>query len=322
MAESIDGILLLDKPRGMTSNAALQAVKRLLGARKAGHGGTLDPMASGLLPIFFGEATKFAGILLDAEKSYAAELQLGITTTTGDVEGEVIDRRPVVVTDDLLGAVLRSFIGHYEQVAPAYSALKHRGRPHYEYARAGIEVPRPRRRVAIADLTLDSREGNVVRLTVTCSKGTYIRSLAEDIGEGLGCGAHLSGLRRLATGAFQISEAWTLDEMDRASIACRRSRLISPDAPLSTLPRLLLTPEQSLRLRQGQRIVAAPGAVTGSVRIYEITGAFIGLGEITGEGQVSPRRLVAGSLGRSDKPPALATGASEDLNLWTTQGKR
>jgi len=221
----------------------------------------------------------------------------------------VIDQRPVAVTDDRLRAVLGNFVGGYEQLAPAYSALKHRGRPHYEYARAGIEVPRRCRRVSISDLDLDGREGDLVRFTVTCGKGTYIRSLAHDIGDRLGCGAHLAALRRLASGAFQIADAWTLGEMDRATMACRRGRLIAPDSPLSTLPRVTLTPEQSLRLQQGQRIAAVPGAAAGLVRIYALAGAFIGLGEITEDGQVNPRRLVADSprrgpgAGAVDKRP-------------------
>ncbi|MET1083936.1 MAG: tRNA pseudouridine(55) synthase TruB [Burkholderiales bacterium] len=293
VAETVDGILLLDKPLGITSNAALQVAKRLLGARKAGHAGTLDPRATGLLPICFGEATKFAGILLDAQKTYTAEVRLGVTTTTGDAEGDVIDRRPVEVVGDRLHAVLTSFVGGYDQLPPAYSALKYHGRPYYEYARSGGTVPRVRRHVAIPDLTLDSREGDLVRFTVTCSKGTYIRSLAQDIGDRLGCGAHLSGLRRLASGPFQLANACTLSDLAEATIDWRRAKLLAADSPLSTLAEVVISLEETMRLRNGQRIAAVPGTPVGLVRIYAFTRQFIGLGEITRDTQLIPRRLVA-----------------------------
>ena len=307
--ESVDGILLLDKPQGMTSNAALQAAKRLFGARKAGHTGTLDPMASGLLPICFGEATKFAGALLDAYKTYAAELWLGVTTTTGDREGEVVERRLVAVAEDRLREVMGSFVGAYDQIPPAHSALKHRGRPLYEYARAGLEAPRVSRRVEISELEFHGMTGDRVRFTVTCGKGTYIRSLAEDIGSRLDCGAHLSALRRLASGAFRLSDAVTLEEAAEASMEWRRGRLLSAEAPLAGLPELFVAPEETDRVRQGQRLMAAPGTPAGLVRLYASRRQFIGLGEVTRDGFVLPRRLVAEAALR---PDAVAATDGQD----------
>jgi len=291
--ELVDGILLLDKPPGMTSNAALQAAKRLLGARKAGHTGTLDPMATGLLPICFGEATKFSGVLLDAQKTYAAEVRLGITTTTGDAEGEVLAQHPVAVAEHRLREVLASFIGGYDQLPPAHSALKHRGRPLYEYARAGLEAPRIARWVQIPELAYEGRVDERVHLKMTCSKGTYVRSLAEDIGTRLGCGAHLSALRRLASGVFRLSDAVTLGELAEASMEWRRARLLSTDAPLAALPEMVIAPEEINRVRQGQRTVAVRGTPAGLVRIYAMGRRFIGLGEVTEDGFLVPRRLVA-----------------------------
>lgn len=299
--ENVDGILLLDKPGGITSNAALQAAKRLLGARKAGHGGTLDPLATGLLTISFGEATKFSGVLLEADKTYAAEVWLGVTTSTGDAEGTVIERRPVTVEEVELRAVLDSFVGGYEQLPPAFSALKYRGQPLYRYARAGQEAPRLPRRVEIFALKLDGREGDRLRVTVTCGKGTYIRSLAEDIGARLGCGAHLASLRRLASGAFRLMDAVTLPVLEAETREARRVRLLAPEAPLFFLPQVAIAPEVAARLRQGQRAGAAPGIPVGLVRVYvdSIPTRFMGLGEVTPDGYLLPRRLIAEQSGRA-----------------------
>jgi tRNA pseudouridine55 synthase len=291
--ETVDGVLLLDKPAGMTSNAALQAVKRLYGARKAGHTGTLDPMASGLLPICFGEATKFAGVLLDAHKTYAAELCLGVTTTTGDAEGEIVERRSVAVAEDRLREVMAGFVGDYDQLPPAYSALKHRGRPLYEYARAGLEAPRVARRVQVLALAFHEMTGDRVRFTVTCSKGTYVRSLAEDIGGRLGCGAHLTALRRLASGAFRLSDAVSLGEVVEAPVEWRRTRLLPADEPLAGLPETIFGPEEAQRVRQGQRAIAPSGTPAGLVRIYSSRRRFLGLGEVTPDGFLAPLRLIA-----------------------------
>lgn len=292
---NVDGVLLLDKPGGITSNAALQAAKRLLGARKAGHGGTLDPLATGLLTISFGEATKFSSALLEATKTYAAEVRLGVTTSTGDAEGTMIERRAVTVDDTTLSAVLASFVGGYEQLPPAFSALKYRGQPLYRYARAGQDAPRVARRVEIAELILDGREGDRFFVTVTCGKGTYVRSLAEDIGARLGCGAHLAGLRRLASGSFRLVDAVTLPALEAETLDARRARLLDPEAPLSSLPQVSIAPEIAACLRQGQRVVAAAGIPVGLVRVYvdSIPRRFMGLGEVTADGNLLPRRLVA-----------------------------
>jgi tRNA pseudouridine55 synthase len=204
----IDGALLLDKPLGLSSNAALQQARRLFGAAKAGHAGTLDPLASGLLVVLFGEATKFAGPLLDADKEYLATLKLGERTATGDAEGEVLERRPATLEG--LPAVLERFRGEIDQVPPMYSALKHQGTPLYRLARRGEEVERNARRVRISRLEATEAAGDRLVLRVVCSKGTYIRVLAEDIGEALGCGAHLSALRRTASGRFNVAQAATL----------------------------------------------------------------------------------------------------------------
>jgi tRNA pseudouridine55 synthase len=292
---NVDGILLLDKPAGITSNAALQAAKRLVGARKAGHGGTLDPLATGLLVIALGEATKFSGVLLEAEKTYAAEIRLGVTTSTGDAEGTVVERRPVTIDEAGVSAVLASFIGGYEQLPPAFSALKYRGRPLYRYARAGEEAPRAPRRVEIFELALDECGADRLRVTVTCGKGTYIRSLAEDIGARLGCGAHLAGLRRLASGSFRLTNAVPLPALEAETQDARRARLLPPEAPLLSLPQVAIAPEEAACLRQGQRASAAPGIPVGLVRVYvdAMPRRFVGLGEVTAAGELLPRRLIA-----------------------------
>lgn len=203
----VDGVLLLDKPVGLSSNAALQKAKWLLAALKAGHTGTLDPFADGLLPLCFGEATKFSAFLLDSDKRYRATMRLGITTTTGDPEGEVLTERPVEVRCDEMTAVLPRFLGEIAQVPPMHSALKHQGRPLYEYARAGIEIDRPPRQVRIAALDLLECVPPRVVFDVQCSAGTYVRTLAQDIGAALGCGAHLTGLTRTAAGGFDLAQA-------------------------------------------------------------------------------------------------------------------
>ncbi len=302
---NVDGVLLLDKPGGITSNAALQAAKRLLGARKAGHGGTLDPLATGLLTISFGEATKFSSALLEATKTYAAEVRLGVTTSTGDAEGTTIERRPVTVDDAALSAVLASFVGAYEQLPPAFSALKYRGQPLYRYARAGQDAPRVARRVEIAELILDGREGDRFFVTVTCGKGTYVRSLAEDIGARLGCGAHLAGLRRLASGSFRLADAVTLAALEAETLDARRARLLAPEAPLSSLPQVSIAPEIAACLRQGQRAIAASGIPVGLVCVYvdSIPRRFMGLGEVTVDGNLLPRRLIAAECRSHELPP-------------------
>ena len=277
----VDGALLLDKPVGLSSNAALQRAKQACGAAKAGHAGTLDPLASGLLLVLFGEATKFAGPLLDADKEYLATLKLGVRTSTGDAEGEVLETRPVQAGS--LGSVLERFKGEIEQIPPMHSALKHKGTPLYRLARRGEEVERAPRRVRIAELELLKQEGDRVEIRVVCSKGTYIRVLAEDIGEALGCGAHLAALRRTASGGFRIENAVPLDQVDRR-------RLLPLEALLDGLPRAELGAAEELRLRQGQALRIS-GLAAGLCAVVRPDGAVIGLGSADGEGGLRPLRL-------------------------------
>lgn len=287
----VDGVLLLDKPLGMTSNAALQQARRLFNAAKAGHTGTLDPLATGLLPLCLGEATKFAGELLEADKAYDATIRLGVTTETADAEGAVLEVRPVVVTDDDIAWVLASFVGEIMQVPPMYSALKRDGKALYEYARQGIEVERKARGVTIQRIRLLSREGDVFSIAVDCSKGTYIRTLAEDIGKALGCGAHLAGLRRTRIGAYTLSHALTLAQIEVVAVAGRDALLAPVDALLATLPCAVLPEAEAMRLNHGQpvRWQGEPGRY----RAYQ-SAVFLGLCELDPEGWLKPGRLIAG----------------------------
>ena len=294
----IDGALLLDKPLGWSSNAALQKAKRLYGAAKAGHAGTLDPLASGLLMVLFGEATKFAGPLLDADKEYLATLKLGERTSTGDAEGEVLETRAVQVSEQALSAVLKRFTGEIEQVPPMHSALKHKGTPLYRLARRGEEVERPARRVRIFELHAATLEGPRLELRVLCSKGTYIRTLAEDIGEALGCGAHLSGLRRTASGGFRIEQAATLEAL--ADPGERERRLLPLPALLQGLPRAELAAHEEARLRQGQTLQIS-GLHAGLCAVVRPDGAVIGLASADGEGALKPLRLTSGPTQTAEK---------------------
>ncbi|HWV88920.1 MAG TPA: tRNA pseudouridine(55) synthase TruB, partial [Burkholderiales bacterium] len=283
----IDGALLLDKPLGLTSNAALQKAKRLFGADKAGHAGTLDPLASGLLMVLFGEATKFAGPLLDADKEYLATVKLGQRTSTGDVEGQVLQTREASFSPQDLARVLERFRGEIEQVPPMHSALKHQGTPLYRLARRGEEVVRAPRRVRISVLELTAHEGATLELRVVCTKGTYIRVLAEDIGEALGCGAHLGGLRRTASGRFRIEQAATLEAL--AEPAERQRRLLPLPALLEGLPHAELGAAEETRLRQGQTLEIS-GLQPGLCAVVRPDGAVIGLGSADGEGTLRPLR--------------------------------
>ncbi|WP_310447864.1 tRNA pseudouridine(55) synthase TruB [Thiobacillus sp.] len=287
--QPIDGVLLLNKPVGITSNAALQKAKWLLNAKKAGHTGTLDPFADGLLPLCFGEATKFSAYLLDADKHYRATMRLGITTTTGDPEGEILAERPVASGCDDIQAVLPRFRGETEQIPPMHSALKHQGRPLYEYARAGIEIERPPRKVRINALDLVECAPPVVVFDVQCSAGTYIRTLAQDIGAALGCGAHLTGLARTAVGGFQLAQAHSLTALEALPAAERTSLLLPLDAMLTHLPVVDLSADETTALIQGRSV---PFALQqqGLVRLYAPGNDFIGLAE-AGAGQLVPRRL-------------------------------
>jgi tRNA pseudouridine55 synthase len=294
----IDGALLLDKPLGLTSNAALQKARRLFGADKAGHAGTLDPLASGLLMVLFGEATKFAGPLLDADKEYLATVKLGQRTSTGDVEGQVLQTREVSFSPEDLARVLERFRGEIEQVPPMHSALKHQGTPLYRLARRGEEVVRAPRRVRISVLELTALEGATLGLRVVCSKGTYIRVLAEDIGEALGCGAHLGGLRRTASGRFRIDQAATLEAL--AEPAERERRLLPLPALLEGLPHAELGAAEETRLRQGQTLEIS-GLQPGLCAVVRPDGAVIGLGSADGEGTLRPLRLTSGLTQTAEK---------------------
>ena len=285
----IDGALLLDKAVGLSSNAALQQAKRLFGARKAGHAGTLDPLASGLLLVLFGEATKFAGPLLDADKEYLATLRLGATTTTGDAEGEVLERREVKTDEKLIQQALGRFRGEIEQIPPMYSALKRNGVPLYKLARRGEEVERAPRPVVISELELLKRAADEVDLRIRCSKGTYIRSLAQDIGAALGTGAHLSALRRTASGGFRIEEAATLEALEAMTPEQRRRRLLPLADLLAGLPRAELDAQATARLRNGQTLPIS-GLGEGICGIYGPGGVVIGLGRCDGAG-LHPLRL-------------------------------
>jgi tRNA pseudouridine55 synthase len=288
---SFDGVLLFDKPLELSSNGALQKVRRLFCADKAGHTGTLDPLATGLLPICFGEATKFAGGLLDADKTYRAQVRLGITTRTGDAEGEVLETRPVAVSEAQLHVTLQQFLGEIQQLPPMYSALKHQGKPLYEYIRQGETIAREARSVVIHDLQLGDFVGDTFVLTVRCSKGTYIRTLAEDIGAALGCGAHLAGLRRTAIAQFSLEQAYTLDELIAMSDRERDAKVAPTDALLPNLPTVQLDAKQVQRMAQGQRLGDEWGVPDGMVRLYH-AGQFIGTGELLGR-RLAPCRLLS-----------------------------
>ncbi len=281
--------MLLDKPSGASSNAVLQSVRRLFSAAKAGHTGTLDPMASGLLPLCFGEATKFAVDLLDADKTYETELLFGVVTDTGDAEGRVVQRRAVAVERSELETVLSRFHGRQNQVPPMFSALKRDGKPLYELARQGIIVPRQAREVTIHELALLDFADNRCRLRVMCSKGTYIRSLAEDLGNALGCGAHLTALRRTAVGPLTVDQAVTVDQLAELSESERQVFLHAPDLLLQNLPICALTEEQVRRFIHGNPVSAQGQA--GQYRVYEGL-RLLGLGELDASGILRPRRLI------------------------------
>jgi len=289
---ALNGVLILDKVRGGSSNAALQQAKRLYRAAKAGHAGTLDPLATGLLPILFGEATKFSSDLLEADKSYAAEIRLGVSTATADAEGEVIATRSVDVTAEQLARALQNFRGSILQTPPLYSALKHAGKPLYAYARAGIDIEREPRRVTIHALTLEWFEGDRLALSVTCSKGTYIRSIAHDLGEVLGCGAHLAALRRTAVGRFGLDCAHTLERLAAMPEAERDACLLPVDALLQELPEVRLPAAQEARFLRGQ-VVHWDGPLRARVRVYGDAGALLGVGEAAADGTIAPKRLIA-----------------------------
>jgi len=288
--KQVDGVLLLDKAQGMTSNDALQKARRLFSAAKGGHTGTLDPMATGLLPLCFGEATKFSADLLDADKTYEAVLKLGVTTDSGDAEGQVVATVPVDVTLAQLVAVLPRFSGNIQQIPPMHSALKRDGRPLYELARKGIEVEREPRAVTIHALECLAFEGNSVTLRVSCSKGTYIRVLASDIGQALGCGAHLIALRRTRVGDLELSGAHTLVTLESIEEPERLLHLSPVDALLQSLPRVDLAAADAQRFSHGNP-VPLPAGLGGKIRVYADQ-RLIGVGEPGHGGLLWPKRLV------------------------------
>jgi tRNA pseudouridine55 synthase len=295
----VNGILLLDKPSGMTSNAALQTVKRLYNARKAGHTGSLDPLATGLLPLCFGEATKISGFLLDADKRYRVICKLGERTTTGDAEGELLEQRPVAdVTETRLRRVLEGFVGEIEQIPPMYSAVKHKGERLYKLARQGVEVEREARKVDIHSLALRDFNAPLFEIDVHCSKGTYVRTLVEDVGESLGCGAHVTALRRLAVGPFddsQMIDMETLEATAAESMAALDKLLLPMESGLAQWPGVRLSGDAAFYLRQGQAVLVPQAPTEGWVRLYEGESRFLGMGEILDDGRVAPRRLMTAS---------------------------
>lgn len=286
----VDGVLLLDKPVGLTSNDALQRARRLFSAAKGGHTGTLDPLASGLLPLCFGEATKFSADLLDADKTYEAILRLGITTDSGDAEGQVVATRPVAVSPVDIEAALQRFRGDIMQVPPMHSALKRDGKPLYELARQGVEVEREARPVSIRSLDLQSFTGDNLSLRVRCSKGTYIRVLATDIGEALGCGAYLTALRRTAVADLDLTGAVSLAVVEALPEEERDNCLQPLDTLLLRLPRVDLDAPAAERFSHGNPVVA-PAGLLGRARVYA-DNRLIGLGDIGKEQQLWPKRLV------------------------------
>lgn len=292
----VDGILVVDKPQGLTSNGVLQRAKRYLDAAKAGHTGSLDPLATGVLPICLGEATKFSQYLLDADKAYIAKARLGQVTSTGDSEGEVIQERAVPESLDAerLEGILERFRGEIEQVPPMYSALKHQGRPLYELARQGVEVERKARQVTIYALRLLSLEPGTFEIEVRCSKGTYIRTLVEDIGDALGCGAHLIALRRTMAAGFTVDMAVSLEQLEGEEPGVRESHLLPVDTALKGLPQIVLDPDHLVSILNGQPVRIDGCPVSGPVRLYGADG-FVGLGEWLADGRVQPRRLIQSS---------------------------
>ena len=284
-------VLLSEKPVGPSSSAVLQAVKRLLQAEKAGHAGTLDPLACGLLPLLFGEATKFAQFGLDSVKEYVAGVRLGIATDTGDAEGAVLERHAVDVDDARLVRALDRFRGEIGQVPPMYSALKQGGQPLYALARAGQTVARGSRQVTVHELELIERTQDLVRVRVRCSKGTYVRQLAADLGAELGTGAHLEALRRTAVGGYRLDQAVTLDDLQAMGEEARRARLLPSDSLLEALPRIDLDEEQTERFLHGQAVAReAPG---GPCRVYRGDGPLLGVGEAGPGNELRPVRLIA-----------------------------
>ncbi len=296
---NVTGILLLDKPLELTSNAALQRVKHLYRAAKAGHTGSLDPLATGLLPCCFGDATKFSAFLLDADKRYRVRVRLGVTTTTADAEGEVVETRPVAGIDESrVRDVLRGFIGGIDQLPPMYSAVKHQGQRLYKLARQGVEVERQTRRIEIFSFDLLHLDLPEIELDVHCSKGTYVRTLAEDIGRELGCGGHVSQLRRTGVGPYAEPDApfIPLDQIaamaDDATPERLDALLLPLDSALGHWPAVKLSADAAFYLGQGQAVLIPQAPTEGLVRLYDPSSRFVGVGTILDDGKVQPKRLI------------------------------
>ena len=296
----IDGVLLVDKPAGITSNGALQRAKRAFFAAKAGHTGSLDPLATGVLPLCFGEATKFSQFLLDANKEYVTTIVLGVTTNTGDADGEIIEERSAAAVDEqAVAALLPDFVGDVVQTPSMFSAIKHQGKPLYELARQGIEVERKQRTIHIFELELLAfRPGEKaeLELRVKCSKGTYIRSLAEDIGHALGCGGHVAKLHRTGSGPFEIAACVSLEKVEALAeekdFATLNGLLLPVDSGLQDLPQVELPEDSGYYLRQGQPVLVPNSPSEGVVRVALESGEFLGVGEVMDDGRLAPRRLV------------------------------
>jgi len=295
---SVNGVLLLDKPTGITSNAALQMVKRLFNANKAGHTGSLDPLASGMLPVCLGEATKISGFLLSADKEYRAICKLGVTTDSGDADGEVREIRvPGEFAIARVREVLESFLGQSQQIPPMHSAIKREGQPLYKLAHQGIEVEREPRDITIHSLKLLRLEGDELELDVRCSKGTYIRVLAEDIGEALGCGAHIAALRRMSVGALDGHSLHTLDSLqaivEQSGTSALDEMLLPMESTLPDWPEVSLSEDASFYLCQGQAVFVPQLTDRGWVRLYANDKRFLGLGTVLDDGRVAPKRLLS-----------------------------
>jgi len=293
----VNGILLLDKAVGISSNKALQEVKHLFNANKAGHTGSLDPLASGLLPICLGEATKLSSFLLDSDKRYAGTCKLGVVTKTADAEGEVIETRPVPALDKAqVEAVLQRYTGDIEQIPPMHSAIKQNGQPLYKLAREGVEVERQARKIHIYELRLDAQRADELDIFVQCSKGTYIRTLAEDIGRDLGCGAHLGGLRRTGVGPFSIENAYTLAQLreilQQGGFAALDALLLPMETALDDFPEIRLTDNGVFYIQQGQPVQVSQAPTEGWVRLFSPSEQFLGVGQILEDGRVAPKRLL------------------------------
>ena len=290
----LDGIVLIDKPLGLSSNAALQKTKRIFNARKAGHTGSLDPLATGVLPICFGEATKISAFLLDSDKRYTTTIQLGHTRTTGDMEGEIVETRSIPeINPDSIERVLTKFRGDIEQIPPMHSALKHEGTPLYKLARKGITIERKVRHIKIYELTALNFTNDTITLDVHCSKGTYIRTLAQDIGEALGCGAHLIDLRRTEVAPFGDFEIHTLEALTALAASGKLKQTLLPiDAAIPHWPSLTITDEQADNLCMGRRVECENIPDSNSIRLYRPDASFLGIGQLHESGLLASKRLL------------------------------